>query len=324
MNDVLPTHPSALLRWLDVLTWASLHFPPQPFLYLERTLDEERTPAEHCCCRCCGVSLPGGLNICVYILCLEALIHLLASLLRERWTWTSTALTIVVYMLQTAVRVVMVPVALYAHGHLVSRRDQGLRLFFRFLVCAVLLEVVEMGLRFWEVHDMCARAELHGAGGITVAGAVLLGNSSGSASYTARQCEYLADTRELVAAGSCFPPPPYSSLILQWFFAPLQNCHARMFRRSSHRHATTPLTHGLVAVTTLGGIVAMLFLTYTAWLVHSVRVHLTNGTLDGAVVGNGGASSSASTSPLGSPRAGAPAPPTQPDPYGHAGTQATV
>lgn len=258
-------HPGHLVDDVD-LEYAGVM--ERPFLYLERELEEDVSPADHCCCRCCGISLPAGLKLCIHILILESVLHLMVSLLRERWTWTSTALTIVVFMLQTAVRVVTVPVALYAHSHLLGRRDQGLQTFFRFLVCLVLLEVVEMVLRFWEVEAMCSVAQQHGAGGVTVAGAVLLSNTSSSTAYTSQQCEYLADT-----------------------------------------------------LATVGGIATLLFFMYTAWMVHSVRVRLTNGTLDGAVVGSSGrASSSASTSPVASPRAGAPAPPTLPDPYGH-GTQ---
>jgi hypothetical protein len=134
----------------------------RPFLYVEQGLeDSEREPADHCCCRCCGINLTKGTQLCVWMFIIEASWHLLMAWARPSWEWTSTTLTIVAFWIQNTVRVVMIPMACYALSGLGQRKDKGLQTFFRFTLVLIVLELVEMVVKFWEVHAVCEAAQKH-------------------------------------------------------------------------------------------------------------------------------------------------------------------
>jgi hypothetical protein len=95
----------------------------------------------------------------------ESLWHLTISCLRPLWEWTSTGLTVFAFVMQALARVYLLVLSVLTCRAL--NREQGgareLRHFVRGLVVLFGLELIEMCLKFGEVHAVCDAAEVWAA-----------------------------------------------------------------------------------------------------------------------------------------------------------------
>ena len=88
------------------------------------------------------------------------------SLMRPQWEWTSTAVTVIAFISQDVARLLMLPILVMVW--IKARRDRlpasstewWVRLFFRGLVLLILLEMIELVLKFFEVHAVCNAPEV--------------------------------------------------------------------------------------------------------------------------------------------------------------------
>ena len=92
----------------------------------------------------------------------EAVWHILISFMRPRWEWTSTMVTVFGFVLQDIVRVGMLGLSILAWRAL-KRGEQAvgeLRAFFRGLLVLFVFEMLEISLKFTEVHGICNAPEV--------------------------------------------------------------------------------------------------------------------------------------------------------------------
>ena len=129
-----------------------------PLILVDRVLDK-RSRVQRCCC-CC--SLEQGIKCALRMFLFEAVWHIAISIARPLWEWTSTGLTIFAFVLQDLMRLVLIVQSVMAWRALRRGRDGAelLRNFLRGLFVLVLLEAVEMGLKFGEVHAVCNAPEV--------------------------------------------------------------------------------------------------------------------------------------------------------------------
>lgn len=129
-----------------------------PLIVVDRALSH-RDPVDRCCCCCsprCGIKWALGIFIW------EAVWHVSISVIRPLWEWTSTGLTIFAFVLQDVCRAVLFVLSIMAWRSLNRGVDGKLMLkaFLRGLFCLVFLEVLEMMLKFGEVHAVCNAPEV--------------------------------------------------------------------------------------------------------------------------------------------------------------------
>ena len=152
-----------------------------------RRLDDKLTelpPAASCCGWCCCRARVGlryaVLWVCA-LLVLEALWHITISFLRPLWEWNSTAVTVISFVLQDAARVCVLVAACRARHAVKTHTQPGtagsaqhelvkerLGLLFKVLCGLVLLECLELTVKWAEVQTVCeapfvkaARARRH-------------------------------------------------------------------------------------------------------------------------------------------------------------------
>lgn len=122
-------------------------------------------PVEHCCCLCLRCTPKCGIKWALGVFIVEATWHIAISVLRPLWEWTSTGLTIFAFILQDVCRLVLISISISAWRGLNRGRDGAyhLRILLRGLAILLLMEVVEMALKFGEVHAVCNAPEVYEA-----------------------------------------------------------------------------------------------------------------------------------------------------------------
>ena len=112
------------------------------------------SPVERCCC-CCSPKV--GIRCALRVFIFEAVWHIAISIARPLWEWTSTMTTITAFILQDICRVVLLVLCVAAWRGLNRGRDgaEHLRALLRGLLILVFLEMLEMFLKFFEVHAVC-------------------------------------------------------------------------------------------------------------------------------------------------------------------------
>lgn len=132
-----------------------------PLIAVDAVL-QKRKPATRCCCCCkplCGIRWALGIFIW------EAVFHIAISMARPLWEWSTTALTIFAFVLQDLCRFVLLVLSILAcrglHRGLAGAAP--LRNLLRGLAVLFMLEMVEMALKFGEVHVVCNAPEVRAA-----------------------------------------------------------------------------------------------------------------------------------------------------------------
>ena len=137
-----------------------------PIDLVERTIDRAvKQPASSCCCWCCRCrNLAKALRWAIGLFVFEALFHITISFVRPQWEWTSSAVTVVAFVLQDVCRLVLLLACVPAWRALSLEHGlEGVPVLRRLLcglVLLLVLEMVEMVLKFWEVHAVCDAPEV--------------------------------------------------------------------------------------------------------------------------------------------------------------------
>ena len=111
------------------------------------------------CCFCCKPE--NGIKYALIGFVVEAVWHILISLIRPLWEWTSTGLTIFAFILQDITRGLLIVLSVLAwRGLKTAGGAAQLRTFLRGLFFLIFLELMEMSLKFVEVNAVCSAPEV--------------------------------------------------------------------------------------------------------------------------------------------------------------------
>lgn len=136
---------------------------------------DARTTADQCCCLCCRCDRKRGIYWALGTFTVEAVWHVTISCLRPAWEWNSSNLTFIAFFMQNLIRILLLMLTFQMWRALRAGKD-GLaeaRSFLRFLIFLLLLEVIELSIKFIEVHTVCdapevwARRAAHNGSGLT-------------------------------------------------------------------------------------------------------------------------------------------------------------
>jgi len=158
-----------------------------PILAVEKSFDAR--PVSGCCCLWCRCSPRRGIQWTIGVMTFECVFHIVISVARPLWEWTSTATTIFAFVLQDACRAVLLIVMVLCCRALNKPAADAipiLRTFFRTLVVLFGLECFEMFLKFFEVHSVCDAPEVWAARAKRM-------NATGNPGMSETMCEIVSD-----------------------------------------------------------------------------------------------------------------------------------